>query len=162
MPIKTTIAVPYFVMQNYLNGDKANRIASLAQHHGKVWIISITSPRLSVFDPEPLVKDDLDRIALEFFDVDTYAPSHFPGQETFAVFDAKMANKIVDFVRVANRSNTEDLLVANCHLGVSRSGAVSSFVRSVCGIDFSDWKRLNPQVIPNNLVLSLLHRAWEA
>jgi predicted protein tyrosine phosphatase len=160
MPIQDTIAVPYFVMSDYLHGNPTNRISSMAAHYDKVWIISITNPftSTSTNNLPPLVQDGKDRIALQFHDVEAdyqdYDPDAIP-------FNKAMANKVVDFLRKANQENSNDLLVVNCHMGISRSGAISFFARSVFGIDYSTWKRMNPQVIPNGLVLELLHHAWE-
>jgi predicted protein tyrosine phosphatase len=127
--------------------------------YDKVWIISITNPFMSTSTDNllPLVQDSEDRIALQFHDVEAdyqdYDPEAIP-------FDRLMAAKVVAFLQRANRQDSNDLLVINCHMGISRSGAISFFARSVFGIDYSTWKRMNPQVIPNGLVLELLHHAW--
>jgi predicted protein tyrosine phosphatase len=163
MAIRTSLAVPYYVMKNYLSGDPTNRIAALAERHDRVWIISITSPYCSTSTNQcpPLVQDGEDRIALQFDDVDLDPPDPDLCDPDAVFFNREMAQKVVDFLRVANQGDTSDLLVVNCHMGVSRSGAVANFARSVFNIDFSDWRRLNPQVIPNVLVSSLLFNAWE-
>lgn len=73
-----------------------------------------------------------------------------------------MARKVCEFIR-AHESNGEsnDLFVVNYHMGVSRSCAVSDFVRSVCGIDYRFRKRMNPQNNLSLLVKALLRAAWE-
>lgn len=163
MAIRTSIAVPYYVMKNYLTGDPTNRIAALAERHDRVWIISITSPYCSTSTNQcpPLVQDGEDRIALQFDDVDLNPPDPDLCDPDAVFFSEEMASKVVDFLRKANENSTNDLLVVNCHMGVSRSGAIANFARSVFNIDFSDWRRMNPQVIPNALVSSLLFSTWE-
>lgn len=158
MSINTTIAVPYDVMRDYLRGNPTNRIASMAQNFDKVWIISITNPQMAARNDNvsPLISDGKDRIALQFHDVDS------PDCDWKTIpFDSEMAEKIVAFIKKAHSNGTNDMLVVNCHAGISRSGAVSYFARHVFGIDYSTWKRQNPQVIPNSLVLELLAQAWE-
>lgn len=159
MTIQDTIAVPYSVMKDYLRGNPTNRINSMANRYDKVWIISITNPFTSTSTDNlpPLVQDGEDRIALQFHDVEADYEDYDPGA---IPFDRIMADKVVSFLKKANQQDSNDLLVVNCHMGISRSGAISFFARSVFGIDYSNWKRMNPQVIPNGLVLELLHHAW--
>lgn len=160
MSINATIAVPYAVMKDYLRGNPTNRVASMAQNYDKVWIISITNPwsSTSTDNVPPLFADSEDRIALQFHDIEG-EPEDYDPETVF--FNKIMAEKIVRFLRKANEGDSNDLLVINCHMGISRSGAVSFFARSVFGIDYSIWKHQNPQVIPNGLVLELLHHTWE-
>lgn len=159
MAITATIAVPYSVMKDYLRVNPTNRIASMSQNFDNVWLISVTSPISpnNIENIPPLVEDGEDRIALQFHDIEG-DPLDYDPDTVF--FNKDMAKKIVEFLRLANKGESNDLLVVNCHLGISRSGAVSSFARTVFGIDYSNWKRENPQVIPNGLVLELLHHAW--
>ena len=165
MSINSAIAVPYFVMKDYLTGGwKHNRISAMSQNYDRVWIISITNPNMPVANSnikptiiEPLVQDGEDRIALQFHDIEGNPDDYNPGT---VFFNNDMAKKVVKFLAKANEGDSNDLLVVNCHMGISRSGAVVDFARSVFGIDYSSWKRQNPQVIPNLMVLSLLHDAW--
>lgn len=158
MSINATIAVPYFVMKDYLTGSwPHNRISAMSRNFDRLWIISITNPITELREDGlfPLFQDAEDRIALQFHDID----SEDCDAKTIP-FNKEMADKVVKFLRMANKGESNDLLVVNCHAGISRSGAVSFFARSVFGIDYSMWKRQNPQVIPNALVLELLFRAW--
>lgn len=161
MSIKTAIAVSYAVMKDYLEGNPTNRVAAMAQNYDRVWIISITNPTSNnESDVDPLVTQEYsDRIAFQFHDVEG-SPEDFDPSTVF--FNRTMAARIAEFLKTANENNpySEDLLVVNCHMGISRSGAVASFARSVFNLDYSTWKRQNPQVIPNLLVLNLLFAAW--
>ncbi len=73
-----------------------------------------------------------------------------------------MTRRVCDFVLRAHRDAPErrDLLLVNCHAGVSRSGAIADFARSVTGVDYDSFRRLNPQVVPNAFVRSTLMAAW--
>jgi len=165
MNINAVKAVSYGSMKEYLNGVPTSSIAALAVMYDKVWIISITGVIDSLI-ALPLIKDGPDRISLQFDDVedeyDDFGHAK-PRVEYYIYFDEKMARNICEFVKRTHENDREnnDLLVVNCHMGISRSGAVSDFVRSVCGIDYNLWKRMNPQLIPNLLVKKLLHCAWE-
>jgi predicted protein tyrosine phosphatase len=165
MSINAVKAVNYGSMKDYLSGVPTSAIAALATMYDKVWIISITGPNDARVPP--LVRDGVDRIALQFDDVedeyDGYSGITKPRYEEYTYFDERMARKVCEFIKRAHESNGEsnDLLVVNCHMGVSRSGAVSDFVRSVCGINYEFWKRMNPQVNPNLLVKGLLRATWE-
>ena len=159
MSITFSIAVPYEVMEDYLRGNSTNRIATLARHYDHVWLISITNAYSFHFDPSrPLLRDGEDRIALEFDDIDHQSTAI----HTYTPFDKSMALKVASFIKRAHESNPDgqDLLVINCHAGISRSGAVSSFARSVFNLDYAEWKRAQPQVIPNLLVQRLLFETW--
>ena len=158
MSIKAAIAVPYYVMKEYLTGSwPFNRISTMAQNYDKVWIISITNPTIEGREDNvpPLVTDGEDRIALQFHDIDSVDCDH----KTIP-FDLAMADKIVNFIKKAHQGDSNDLLVVNCHAGISRSGAVSEFAGYVCDLDYSSWRRQNSSVIPNVLVSRLLFKAW--
>ena len=160
MTIVNTIAVPYSIMEGYLSGNPLNRISSMAHRYDKIWLISITNPHKesSIFNCAPLVEDGEDRIALQFHDVEGDPEDYDPGT---VFFNRDMALKIVEFLKKINKVDSRDLLVVNCHMGISRSGGVAAFAQSVFGIDYSAWKRENPQVNPNSLVMELLFHAWE-
>lgn len=150
MPIVKTLAVPYHVMEDYLSGNPTNRITVMANSYDKVWIISVMNP-----EDEPLVKPSEHCLPLHFHDVDDEEEMHFK------LFNREMAHEVVAFLKKANADEGRNLLVVNCHAGVSRSGAISLFARGVFGLDYSEWRRDNPQVEPNLLVTRLLIAAWE-
>lgn len=167
MTIRAVRAVNYGTMKEYLKGNPSCSIAAQAAHHDRVWIISITGFYDSLSCPELIRQDKEDRIALQFDDVedsyDDYTGITKPRDPDFTYFDESMARKVCEFIKRAHESNAEsnDLLVVNCHMGISRSGAVSDFVRIVCGLDYNTWKHMNSGVNPNLLVKSLLRWTWE-
>lgn len=175
MAITTVRAVPYEVMADYLAGGNAtNPCAALAARHDRVWIVSVTNSPTSppnCFEgwpdgPPPLVVDGEDRLALVFDDVepacDASSGVELGRDARYVYFDDAMAQKVCAFVRRAHAHDpaSRDLLLINCHAGVSRSGAIADFARTVTGMDYTEFKRLNPQVIPNVFVLRALFDAW--
>lgn len=173
MAIVTVRAVPYTVMAGYLRGESPlNPCAVAASSHARVWIISVTNaPQcpLNVFEgwsdgPVPLVTDAEDRLALAFDDIEP-RKSATGGElrpEGFTFFDDAMARRVCDFVARAHGDHPtrRDLLLVNCHAGVSRSGAIADFARTVAGVDYDAFKRANPQIVPNAFVRRALFEAW--
>ena len=111
-------------------------------------------------------QDGPDRMGLQFDDVedkyDAYNGLEKPRDPCLTYFDEPMATRVCEFIKRAHEDNPDsrDLLVVNCHMGISRSGAISDFVRVVCKLDFSEWKWQNPAANPNLLVKGLLRWAW--
>lgn len=162
MTIVAVKAVPYYVMKEYLEaGSSLNIISRLLQSYDKLWIISITN-----HDITPLVRNDEweDRMSLQFDDVTPkvdLVSGDLEFDSDFVYFNNNMAVEVCKFIREAHwDSPGSDLLVVNCHAGISRSGAVSDFARRVCGVSYEDWKRMNQQVIPNTWVKNLLDEEW--
>jgi predicted protein tyrosine phosphatase len=128
---------------------------------------------ISVIDPlaEPLFKEDHSgAVTVRFDDV---SPEMFDSTEHFAqicaqmeeygrpyqIFSEMMANQIIDFVDNLQSSLTEIVLYVHCTLGVSRSGAIATFVAEICGLDGTSFAENNPQIHPNQLVLERLRTA---
>ena len=163
MAIVTVRALSYSTMAEYLRGaNELDPCRALARAHEKVWIVSVTGPRMA-----PLVIDGADRIALAFDDIEPQT-DRITGVElgrdpSYVYFDEEMAAKICAFVRRAHEESParRDLLLVNCLAGVSRSGAIADFVRIVLEIEHDGFRRMNPQIIPNGLVRRLLFKAWD-
>lgn len=69
--------------------------------------------------------------------------------------------KIRAFLNNIHNSPDEYLLICQCDGGSSRSGAVGEFAANIAGISNLDFKRENPQVIPNVLMRSLFNMVHE-
>ena len=72
------------------------------------------------------------------------------------LFNWRQAQAIIDFGKEINKGKDKSVLVIHCDGGVSRSGAVSTFLNDYYGLDFKDFKRLNPQIKPNHYILRVL------
>lgn len=174
MSIATVRAVPYEVMADYLRGENPlNPCSVAARSHARVWIISvINSPEcpLNVFEPwddgpVPLVEPSEDRLPLVFDDIEPRADAegHAARDARFVYFDEALATRVCEFVRRAHGDDdaSRDLLLVNCHAGVSRSGAIADFARAVTGVDYDTFARANAQIVPNAFVRRALFDAWE-
>lgn len=76
----------------------------------------------------------------------------------YKLFDNDQAKKIVDFVDIIQNNEKDCSLVAHCHAGISRSGAVGEFVCHYCNLDYSKFRAEHPHIMPNPTVLSLLKK----
>lgn len=72
---------------------------------------------------------------------------------TPTLFTKEQASKIIDFIRELQEETKDSELVIHCDAGISRSGAVATFISSYIKIPFFD-----PYVRPNTYVLKTL---WE-
>ena len=73
--------------------------------------------------------------------------------------DVIQAKRILDFI---DRNKDRENLFIHCTAGVSRSGAVGTFICEYTGSDFTTFKKKNPNILPNPHVLSVLNKiVWE-
>lgn len=74
---------------------------------------------------------------------------------------AEDLEKIFEFIQDLEDIEENETLYVSCHMGVSRSGAVGLFANKYFGLDYSDFKRDNPQVQPNPFIERELNRLLE-
>ena len=65
------------------------------------------------------------------------------------------------FILAAQQSANELVLLVNCQAGISRSGAVVSFVRDVIELDSLRFQLDNGHIAPNFHVRRLLFNWWK-
>ena len=87
-------------------------------------------------------------LVLFFDDVETEGPTSF---------SSDMARHIVRFVQESD----ERPLLIHCTAGISRSGAVGLAIAEQCGC-VEVFRRENPDIMPNQLVLRELRQAFRA
>lgn len=75
-------------------------------------------------------------------------------------FGDEQADSIIEFLNNCHRRPKEETLYVNCVAGISRSGAIVSFACEVFNLDRDKFKKDNPYILPNNLVLYLLRERW--
>lgn len=75
-------------------------------------------------------------------------------------FSESEADRIIDFLLNCNSRTDSEVLYVNCVAGISRSGAIVSFACETFNLDRKQFRRDNPQILPNNLVLYLLRERW--
>jgi len=72
-------------------------------------------------------------------------------------FSKKEAKRMVEFIK---RNKDKSLAIIHCTAGISRSGAVGTFIYEFFGhYDYFKFKRQNPTIQPNMHVLKLLREA---
>lgn len=139
MPIRTVRAVPYTTMKDFLQGREPT-LSLEASDHEKTYIVSITNPGMFPLISRPTEN----QVALQFHDVedtyDAYCGTEMPRCKDLIYFDEGMAMNVASLIKKAMDDPADVYFLANCQAGISRSGAVSHFVRQVAGIDFDDWK----------------------
>lgn len=152
--IKAVKAISYKSMLEWKLG-----IGSLKKWTDKfdnVFIIHITEPGM-----KKLFADTNKSIVLEFLDIDLTKSNSIEDFDNQYLFNEEMANKIVKFLLSINKNeNSNDLLLINCMAGISRSGAVAWFARILFNLDYDTFMKLNPHIVPNQYVLSLLFNSY--
>lgn len=103
----------------------------------------------------PHFSEDKKNVKVLFFD-DVVPGEENTGSSTRAM-SAEQAQELVRFIK---NNEDKDTCIVHCAAGVSRSGAVGTFINDLFGEDFFTFKKRNPQVRPNNHVLRLLREAW--
>jgi predicted protein tyrosine phosphatase len=75
--------------------------------------------------------------------------------EGYLVFTKNMAKELFQFIK---RNRNKKTCVVHCSAGISRSGAVGSFIQGYCGGDWELFKKDNPHILPNGRVLRMLNQ----
>jgi len=120
---------------------------------------------VSIVDPEeaPIFAADTDRIiTLRFHDLDPQWPvdPERDPRPSYVFMNAEQARQIVDHVLKFHQHPEPWELLVNCMQGISRSGAVGTFVQRVAGIPAEQFLTQNTGLHPNGYVLKLLAREW--
>jgi len=102
---------------------------------------------------EPFFKKDYNNfITLHFDDITKEGDLSPTNRGTTKIFSEKDAEKIVKFVK----ENTGKIFIVHCAAGISRSGAVGTFINDFCNYDYEQFKKDNPFILPNQYILSIL------
>ena len=118
---------------------------------------------VSIVDPEeaPIFAADTDRIiTLRFHDLDPewpVDPERDP-RPSYVFMNEDHARRIVDHVLRFHQHPESWACLVNCMAGVSRSGAVGTFVQRVAGIPAEQFLTQNTGLRPNPYVHKLLMR----
>ena len=89
----------------------------------------------------------------------TFDDSTF-NQKDVVLFTREQADEILRFVEPLKKLKSYNLTV-QCEAGMSRSGAIGEVLNDYLGLDYKEFKYMNPQVMPNSLVRSILKKAIE-
>lgn len=108
-------------------------------------------------------KDDHDNVmVLEFDDVDNEWEVSPTNKGKCTPFSEEQAIDLFNFI---NRNKDKHMCIVHCEAGISRSGAVGTFVHDYIGGDFNKFKYHNGGIVPNARVsrmLSEVRRNYES
>lgn len=111
--------------------------------HPDVFFISILDPDC----PESFHKDADNFKTWWFYDLEYEVGSYKPMSE-------EQAKEIVEFI---SKNKDKKRCIVHCSAGVSRSGAIGEFINDLYGEKYQDFKRTNPNIIPNIYIKKLLN-----
>jgi len=129
-----------------------------------IFFISITDTpqvlRMMGFDEnynDHYFKEDHDNVLnLEFDDVEHDGQSSPTNDGDTRAFSESQAEMLYQFIK---KHRDKETCIVHCQAGISRSGAVGSFINGYCQGDWEKFKRDNPQVMPNPRVHRMLNAA---
>jgi predicted protein tyrosine phosphatase len=132
------------------------------EQQDKILFISINTTEETSSGDRPYFPEDKKNVKVLFFD-DVEKNITVPLFGTNDTYEAKamtekQAEELYSFIR-ANVKGKEVVLV-HCTAGVSRSGAVASFIHDFSGGNWEQFKTLNMHISPNAHVYRLLHDQW--
>lgn len=98
-----------------------------------------------------------------FPDSDNYKTVWFYDLEcqvgNYKIFDDEIAKELIEFIL---KNKDKSSCIVHCTAGVARSGAVGKFINNIFGEENKkQFKRSNPHISPNRLVLKLLNENYE-
>ncbi len=127
--------------------------------------IPATACVVSIVDPEeePIFEEDTERIiTVRFHDLDPQWPvdPERDPRPSYVFMSADQARQIVDHLLRFHAHPAPWEFLVNCMAGISRSGAVGTFVQRVADIPDEHFLTQNTGLHPNGYVLKLLMREW--
>lgn len=166
MTIKAARAISATVAANlqYLDAISPDLYSDLMMYKGRMRFISIADPQIGPLYPG--IPNTSKFFALQFNDIgpgpeDEHKTAEELGYAGCTLFTDEMAEEIVQFLLNAHKETSEpELLIVNCMMGVSRSGAVVDFARVVFQLSCEETAQKNPQIHPNAAMLRKLYRTW--
>ena len=125
--------------------------------------IPATACVVSIVDPEeePIFEEDTERIiTLKFHDLDPQWPvdPERDPRPSYVLMNADHAQQIVAHVLKFHEHPERWECLVHCMAGVSRSGAVATFVQRLAGVPAEHFLTQNAGLHPNGYVLKLLMR----
>lgn len=113
---------------------------------------------ISINDPEDGALFDIEHpnlLSLSFHDIS--CNTLFLREDIYTLFDTSHAKEVINFIRSFSQG---DNILVHCFAGVSRSGAIGTFIREVFNTDYDEFKKTNPQIVPNTHVLKVLREVY--
>lgn len=163
MPIVATKAFPLRDIERWLEKDEVSKETSeLFSNYEIVWFISILDP-----DRKKVLAPGENTICFEFCDYDLDHIDEDTGKNDWegfefpegVLFSTSEAKRMVAFIQKAHADPRRGLLAVHCHAGISRSGAVATFIQEAYKLNKQEFEVMNPYIVPNEFVRRLLQEA---
>lgn len=95
-------------------------------------------------------------LIMNFPDFGEIAASYLIQKGDHQVFNDYKAKKLYEFIK---RNKDKKLAIIHCSAGISRSGAIGTFIHDLYGTcSYDEFKKRNPMIRPNQHILSMLRK----
>ena len=146
------------VFNNLMREHKIND--DTVENYKDVFFISINDTKTSPYYKESWFKRDHDNVKVLYFDdVESEGETSPTNSGKCKPFTEKMAEDLCNFI---NKNLGSGQAIIHCEAGISRSGAVGSFICDMSKSNFPKFLRDNPQISPNGRVLRMLNKCKRA
>lgn len=138
--------MPKFIFEQAIDGIEKS---------GKdVFYLSINNPDDK--DKTPIREDSDTFKSMWFYDIDEDIYDEVK-DFTYKTISDEQVDELYDFIM---KNKDKKNFVVHCTAGVSRSGAVGEFVNDLFGIPYAEFKKQNPNIIPNTYIKKKLNEKW--
>lgn len=129
---------------------------SVEQIAGDTFFISITDTDKFSESREPYFRTNHINVLNLAFDDCTVDGERSPTQpKGTRAMNQRQAFQLYNFIK---RHLNKPQCIVHCMAGISRSGAIGTFINDLTNGDYYKFKKLNPQIHPNQYVLGLLNK----
>ena len=138
--------MPKFIFEQAIDGiEKSSK---------DVFYLSINNPDDE--DKTPIREDSDTFKSMWFYDIDEDIYNEVK-DFTYKTISDEQLDELYDFIM---KNKDKKNFVVHCTAGVSRSGAVGEFVNDLFGIPYAEFRKQNPNIIPNTYIKKKLNEKW--
>lgn len=135
--------MPKFIFEQAIDGiEKSSK---------DVFYLSINNPDDE--DKTPIREDSDTFKSMWFYDIDEDTYDEVK-DFTYKTISDEQLDELYDFIM---KNKDKKNFVVHCTAGVSRSGAVGEFVNDLFGIPYAEFRKQNPNIIPNTYIKKKLN-----
>ena len=116
-----------------------------------VFYLSINNPDDE--DKTPIREDSDTFKSMWFYDIDEDIYDEVK-DFTYKTISDEQVDELYDFIM---KNKDKKNFVVHCTAGISRSGAVGEFVNDLFGIPYAEFRKQNPNIIPNTYIKKKLN-----
>ena len=135
--------MPKFIFEQAIDGiEKSSK---------DVFYLSINNPDDE--DKTPIREDSDTFKSMWFYDIDEDIYDEVK-DFTYKTISDEQLDELYDFIM---KNKDKKNFVVHCTAGISRSGAVGEFVNDLFGIPYAEFRKQNPNIIPNTYIKKKLN-----